>query len=170
MDFILHSVSDLISALKQINADQPVVAIIPSCTEGFYGSGNQHILELDDQENLLSFYIYTDYDLFKRDVAYSIATLDLTAGADDQYYDYNPACFESLLYAAHQLPALEKSRLYHSLLKAVIHYNNWIIQSRNEGEDPEIIEQYDYYVNHNIENDDLEGLEGYEIYKQLKQL
>lgn len=168
MDYIANSIQELISILKEINANQPVVAIIPSCTGEFDASGATHSLELDDQENmLLDFFIYTNYDDFKQDVAQSISTLDLTEGADDQYYDYNPACFESLLYAAHQLPALEKSRLYHSLLEAVIHYNDWIIQSRLEGENPEVIDQYEYYANHSIENDDLEGLEGYEIYEQL---
>lgn len=166
MDKIFTNVLDLLNAVKGLNANP--VAIIPSyIDEELITNHSSFNLECDCPECYCCFYFYDDYEGFKRDVAKTVSTLDLTEGADDRYYDYNPSCFESLLYAAHQLPALEKAKLYQSLLDAIKNYKDWL--ETPEGQDAEVIDQYDFYLS-NIENDTLEGLEGYEIYKQLKQL
>lgn len=167
MDKIFTNVSDLLNAVKRLNANP--VAIVPSYTEGFAANHHSFFFNLDCEECYCCFYFYNDYEAFYKDVAQSISTLDLTDGADDQFFDYNPSCFESLLFAAQQLPALDKANLHHQLLhqllQAIQHYKNWVA---NEDGNDEMLDQYESYIK-NIENNNLDGLEGYELYNEIKQ-
>ena len=176
-NYLYMDTNKLLSFLSEKGVNPAtIIAIIPSCTGEFYVSPNVICIidgeSLTDEElGYCEYYIYTSQETFIHDVTQSIATLDLTEGADDQFFDYSPSCFESLLYAAHQLPPLDKANLYHSLLNAIDHFKSWLegLDEEDYHNSQEMLPIYESYRK-NIENDTLEGLEGLQIYLQLKEI
>lgn len=157
----------LISELKGINATNPINAIIPSycgewdtthCNFNFY---------MDDDNDSLDLYIYTDYESLIKDAFSSLRLLDLTAGADDQFYDYNLSCFESLIYAAHQMQPLDRAAIYQELLSRIKDLETWAQDPNNN--DDGMLNTYQSEQRYNIEANSLQGLEGYELYTEIKQ-
>lgn len=158
------NVTELINQLKGINATTPIIAIIPSyCGEWI----NTHAQDFYDESKGIHYFIYTDYNQFISDTTESLRTLDLTAGADDQFYDYNLSCFESLIYAAQQALPLNKAIIYQGLLQLIKDLETWAQDPDND--DDGMLETYKSEQANNIEGDSLEGLEGYEFYKLIKQ-
>lgn len=164
MDKKVFNVEALINAVKQINATDPVTAIIPSYTAEFLVSSTVQRIELQTENQYCWFYIFTNQESFTQAIAHNLYCLDLTEGADDQFYDYNPSIFESLLYAADQLPALDKARLYNDLIAKVQDFQEWANDPENDEDG--MLAQYQSYLG-NIERKDLQGLEGQSIYNQI---
>lgn len=156
---------ELIFKLKGINATNPINAIIPSyCGEWVTINCNIHLYNDDDNMDL---YIYTDYESFVKDAFNSLQLLDLTAGADDQFYDYNLSCFESLIYAAHQMKPLDRAALYQGMLSLIKDFETWAQDPDNDDDD--MLQTYQSEQRNNIEANSLQGLEGYELYNEIKQ-
>lgn len=156
---------ELISQLKGINATNPINAIIPSYC-GEWDTTHCNIKLYFDDDNM-DLYIYTDYESFIKDAFSSLRLLDLTAGADDQFYDYNLSCFESLIYAAHQMQPLDRASLYQELLSLIKDLETWAQDPDND--DDGMLQTYQSEQRYNIEADSLQGLEGYELYTEIKQ-
>ena len=156
---------ELISKLKGINATNPINAIIPSYC-GEWTATNCNINLYNDDDNMY-LYIYTDYESFVKDAFSSLQLLDLTAGADDQFYDYNLSCFESLIYAAHQMQPLDRASLYQELLSRIKDLETWAQDPDND--DDGMLQTYQSEQRDNIEANSLQGLEGYELYNEIKQ-
>lgn len=76
-----------------------------------------------------------------------ISHMDLTKGADDQYYDYSPAQVEAIIYA---IPQLTLEHQDYTIEGLKTHLRNFIA---NEENDEDMISQY---------SDTLESLEKYE--------
>lgn len=76
-----------------------------------------------------------------------ISHMDLTKGADDQYYDYSPSQVEAIIYAIPQLTPEHQDYVIEGLKT---HLRNFIA---NEENDEDMISQY---------SDTLESLEKYE--------
>lgn len=156
---------ELISKLKGINATNPINAIIPSyCGEWVTVNCNISLYNDDDSMYL---YIYTDYKSFVKDAFSLLRLLDLTAGADDQFYDYNLSGFESLIYAAHQMQPLDRAALYQGLLSRIKDLETWAQYPNND--DDGMLQTYQSEQRDNIEANSLQGLEGYELYNEIKQ-
>lgn len=76
-----------------------------------------------------------------------ISHMDLTKGADDQYYDYSPSQVEAIIYA---IPQLTLEHQDYTIEGLKTHLRNFIA---NEENDEDMISQY---------SDTLESLEKYE--------
>lgn len=76
-----------------------------------------------------------------------ISHMDLTKGADDQYYDYSPSQVEAIIYA---IPQLTPEHQDYTIEGLKTHLRNFIA---NEENDEDMISQY---------SDTLESLEKYE--------
>lgn len=158
---------ELISKLKGINATNPINAIIPSYCGEWAITHCNIMLYIDDDNDSMDLYIYTDYESFIKDAFNSLKLLDLTAGADDQFYDYNLSCFESLIYAAHQMQPLDRAALYQGLLSLIKDLETWTQDPNND--DDGMLNTYQSEQRDNIEANSLQGLEGYELYNEIKQ-
>ena len=165
MDTIINNVAQLVDSIKTINANAPIVAIIPQYTEGFDDSHSFLTLTLDieDDSSLQFISIYTNLDTFYQDVYDNLSTFNPAEGGDDQYYDYNPSQLESIIYGAFQMPELDQAHIFHELIQKLTTF------IKDSSQDPDMVEGYQGYIDNTIGNKDIKSLQGIDIYNKIKQ-
>lgn len=109
-------------------------------------------IDLEDEPlaSYISGYIIvysSEEDLFENLKENIISHMDLTKGADDQYYDYSPSQVEAIIFGIPQLTPEHQDYIIEGLKT---HLRNFIA---NEENDEDMISQY---------SDTLESLEKYE--------
>lgn len=82
----------------------------------------------------------SEYDLFEN-LRENLIRMDLTKGADDQYYDYSPSQVEAILFGIPQLTPEHQDIIVIDLKK---HLKSFI-QDKDQAE--KMITQYTYYYN-----------------------
>ena len=147
--------------LKNLEAIQKLLAFHPiytyDYTDGLHinkEATNIQVYSIDLGDDPLAAYISgyiiiypSEEVLFENLRENIISHMDLTKGADDQYYDYSPSQVEAIIYAIPQLTPEHQDYVIEGLKT---HLRNFIA---NEENDEDMISQY---------SDTLESLEKYE--------
>lgn len=129
-------------------------------------------IEIEDEpfdEFLGNIIIYaSEYDLFEN-LRENLIRMDLTKGADDQYYDYSPSQVEAILFGILQLTPKHQDIIVNDLKK---HLKSFI-QDKDQAE--EMITRYTCYYNaikrwesNHKETEILHQLEILNLLEQLK--
>lgn len=100
------------------------------------------IYEIEIEDEFLGYIITyaSEYDLFEN-LRENLIHMDLTKGADDQYYDYSPSQVEAILFGILQLTPEHQDIIVTDLKK---HLKSFI-QDKDQAE--EMITQYTCYYN-----------------------
>lgn len=137
-----------IEDLKKLLASQPIYTydyagglLIDDTTEYF----EIYKIEIEDEpfDEFLGYIITyaSEKDLFES-LRENLILMDLTKGADDQYYDYSPSQVEAILFGILQLTPEHKDIIVTDLKK---HHLKSFIQDKDQAE--EMITQYTRYYN-----------------------
>lgn len=169
--------------LKNLDAIRELLASHPFFTYDYadglcINKDSKHIwvysIDLEDEPlaSYISGYIIvysSEEDLFENLKENIISHMDLTKGADDQYYDYSPSQVEAILFGILQLTPEHQDIIVTDLKK---HLKSFI-QDKDQAE--EMITQYTCYYNaikrwesNHKETEILHQLEISNLFEQLK--
>lgn len=169
--------------LKNLDAIRELLASHPIYTYNYSdgllinkGDTNIQVYSIDLEDEPFAAYIsgyiitYASEEVLFENLRENIIShMDLTKGADDQYYDYSPAQVEAILFGILQLTPEHQDRIVIDLKK---HLKSFI-QDKDQAE--EMITQYTCYYNaikrwesNHKETEILHQLEISNLFEQLK--
>ena len=137
---ILKNLTDI----RNLLASNPIFTY--DYTDGLYLKGNTDNIEvysIELENNSLASYIsgyiityVSEEDLFENLKENIISYMDLTKGADDQYYDYSPSQVEAIIFGIPKLTPEHQDYIITGLKK---HLREFI---QDEEQDEDMISQY----------------------------
>lgn len=109
------------------------------CTEGWNDTNSSGYYKYRDPSSKYTIYviIYDNEQDMLRDAQRTLNDLDLESGADDQYYDYNPAAVESIIYAASRFSSQNREEILNGILNRIDTFLN-----SEEEQDEDMVDQY----------------------------
>lgn len=108
------------------------------CTEGWNDLTSSRYYKYQGQSKYpIGIIIYDNEQGMLRDAQRTLNDLDLEAGADDQYYDYNPSAVESLIYAASKFSSQNREEILNGILNRIDTFLN-----SEEEQDEDMVDQY----------------------------
>lgn len=144
-----------LEAIRELLASHPIYTY--DYSDGLYinkEATNIQVYSIDLEDEPFAAYIsgyiitYASEEVLFENLRENIIShMDLTKGADDQYYDYSPSQVEAIIYA---IPQLTLEHQDYTIEGLKTHLRNFIA---NEENDEDMISQY---------SDTLESLEKYE--------
>lgn len=168
-----------LEAIRELLASHPIYTY--DYTDGLHinkEATNIQVYSIDLGNDPLAAYIsgyiitYTSEEVLFENLRENIIHMDLTKGADDQYYDYSPSQVEAILFGTIQLTPEHQDYIITGLKK---HLREFI---QDEEQDDDMISQYTYIYNaiekwesnHRDTLGDLEIVQQLAVFEMLNQI